>query len=452
MLAFGDRIVAGVSGGADSICMLYILCQLRKEYLIDVIAVHVNHMLRGADADADEAYVKKICDEWGITSYYAFHKDIQSYAKEEKMTVEEAGRKFRYDCFAKVMEQEQANKIAVAHHQNDLAETVVFHMTRGSGIAGLKSILPVNGAIIRPLLLLTKKEIEGYLQEQGISYQEDVTNQDNHYTRNKIRNQVIPLLEEVNTQAVSHICQLAEYAKSYDDLLKEVVESKWHRLAECLGETVYRLSVKGLKQENELVQAELIRQVFIKTAGCKKDITRLHIMQIKSLLDMDVGKQIDLPYGCAAYRDYDFILIKKVPLQEKKPKDFMVQLKQTGHYQLPGGKGVIQVEEKIWTPEMEISTSPDVKMFDCDKIEGELYIRPPGAEDYIVIDSQGHKKKWNRYVIDCKIPKEERNQLLVIAENHCIMWIIGGRMGENYKITPKKTKTILQIKYIHKGE
>lgn len=167
MLEQGDRIIAGVSGGADSICLLFMLIDIVKETGCSIVAVHVHHGLRGAAADADADYVEKVCEEQGIKCR-VFREDVKAFADQKGQTLEEAGRNVRRECFRKVMEEEQGTKIALAHHQDDNAETLILNLCRGCGIKGLGGIAPVSGIFIRPLLCLRKNEIEAYLKERGL--------------------------------------------------------------------------------------------------------------------------------------------------------------------------------------------------------------------------------------------------------------------------------------------
>ena len=210
MLEKEDKVVTGVSGGADSICLLFMLIELQKELGFSIVAVHVHHGLREGTADADAAYVQKVCREQGI-DLRIFREDVKKYAKKNKLTLEEAGRNVRRMRFGQVLEESGGTKIALAHHQNDNAETLIWNLCRGCGLKGMGGIAPVDGVYVRPLLCLKRKEIESYLAERGISYCTDETNLEDDYTRNRIRSHVIPYLEEqINQQTVEHMADTME--------------------------------------------------------------------------------------------------------------------------------------------------------------------------------------------------------------------------------------------------
>lgn len=185
MLDEKDKVIVGVSGGADSICLLFMLIELKKEMGLSVEAVHVHHGLRKETADADAAYVKKVCKELGI-ELRLFYEDVKSFALHNKMSEEEAGRYVRRRIFKEVLKEAGGTKIALAHHQNDNAETLLWNLCRGCSLKGMGGIAPVDGVFIRPLLCLKREEIESYLVNRGISYCTDETNLEDGHTRNRI--------------------------------------------------------------------------------------------------------------------------------------------------------------------------------------------------------------------------------------------------------------------------
>ena len=216
----GNYVLAGVSGGADSVCMLFMLLKLQKEIGFFLEAVHVEHGIRGAESEADAVFVESLCKEKELP-LQSFHVQAVSYAKEQKLGLEEAARILRYDCYKKAAERMRLSKeenvkvkIALAHHADDNAETVLFQMLRGSGIDGLSGMKPKRNLsqgvdVIRPMLPVTRKEIEAFLESEKQSFCIDSTNEDIVYSRNKIRRVILPMLEEVNAKAVSHMNQSA---------------------------------------------------------------------------------------------------------------------------------------------------------------------------------------------------------------------------------------------------
>ena len=220
MLEPGDRVVAGISGGADSVCLLFVLLEWAKKVPMELIVVHVNHGIR-AEAASDARYVQELCERYRLP-FVLVEEDIKKKALEEKCSEEEAGRRVRYHAFREAAIQYKANKIAVAHNSNDRSETMLFHLFRGSGIKGLGSILPVRDNIIRPILGLERHEIENYLQAAGVRYCQDATNATDDYTRNRIRHHILPYAEENIVQGcVSHMSQTAEMLAETEEYLEQ---------------------------------------------------------------------------------------------------------------------------------------------------------------------------------------------------------------------------------------
>ena len=216
MVEEGDGVLAAVSGGADSVCLLFLLCSMREELAVRLAAFHLHHGLRGAEADRDEAFVKQLCGAWQIP-FYSAHEDAAAYGRERGISEEEAGRELRYSHLEALADRLSFGKIAVAHHREDQAETVVFHLFRGTGLKGMGGIRPVRGKIIRPLLECSRQEIEGYLRENGISWCEDSTNSENTYKRNRIRNELLPWAGQyLNERASEHAAQFARFAAQAD--------------------------------------------------------------------------------------------------------------------------------------------------------------------------------------------------------------------------------------------
>ena len=194
LLPPGSKVLCAVSGGADSMCLLHMLSQ-RED--ISLVAAHFNHQLRGEEADRDEGFVREVCEQWGIPLSVG-RGDVEAFARREKLSIEEAGRTLRYTFLFRTAEEENCGLIATAHNAEDNAETLLLHLLRGSGLQGLTGISPRLHQLVRPLLTTSRREIEAYLSEYGVPHMEDSTNSNDSYTRNRVRHQLIPLLEEMN--------------------------------------------------------------------------------------------------------------------------------------------------------------------------------------------------------------------------------------------------------------
>ncbi len=448
MLESGDCVVVGVSGGADSTCLLLVLHELAaKLELGRLVAVHVNHMIRGSEADEDEEFVKSFCEKNNI-EFVAFHKDIPVYAAANKLTIEEAGRLFRYECFEKTLEKYSCNKIAVAHNKNDLAETVIFNLIRGTGLKGISGIMPVRGNIIRPILGMTRVDIEDYLVKKEQDFREDSTNSQLEYTRNKIRHLIIPAMEDINSGAIKHICQIADEAKkSYSFIREQALEGYDAGLEEDgFGKSV-NLDVNQLYTFSPVLQEHVIHEAIGKVAGNKKNITRNHIMSVVSLIYQDTGRMVELPYNIKARKSYDKIIISSKVAQES---DYNISINKSGSYIIPGW-GTMDVAFENKESDIDVSKKIYTKMADYDKIKDGLCIRTPTDGDYIVIDSKGNTKKLSRVFIDNKIDREIRNNWPILANDKEVLWVLGLRYSESCKIQDD-TKKIIHLNYKRKGE
>ena len=432
----GNSVVLGVSGGADSICMLKILSDLQKRLGISMYVLHINHQIRGEEADEDAAFVKKICTKFKVP-HRIINVDVPALAEAEGLSVEEAGRYIRYDEFSKYAYEVGATKIAVAHNSNDNAETVLMNLARGTGIKGLGGIPPkremedANGNIvevIRPILCLSRKEIEQYLKENEIEYRNDSTNDSTDYTRNKIRLEIMPILENINDNAMQNITNASnELADTSEYIEKDVDEAYDEYVSEENGKLF--LSDESFAID-PIVLTGVIRKMIENTAGKLKDITRIHVGDVVSLSDKQVGKKVDLPYSIVAEREYEGISISTEDNksdEEKDTREVVIAFEEDGF-------DVANIEELKHT-----------KWLDYDKIN-DVVVRTRQKGDYIVIDADGSKKKLKKYFIDEKIPRRERDQVLVVADGNHVLWVVGYRISEAVKVT-SDTKKIIRLEF-----
>ncbi|MDE5716997.1 MAG: tRNA lysidine(34) synthetase TilS, partial [Lachnospiraceae bacterium] len=328
----GDCIVAGISGGADSVCMLHLLMRLQREVPFRLAVVHVNHGLR-PEAGEDAAYVEKLCGQWEIP-YYLRKVDMAGYAAAHRLSVEEAGRLLRYQAFHEVLGEIRAGdrgRIAVAHNADDRAETMLFHMFRGSGLKGLSSIRPVRESVIRPLLCVSREQIEAYLAEAGLGWREDATNGEDVYVRNKIRHHILPFAQrEICGGAVSHMGELAdilaetenylarEAERLYDACVQEDTERKFwgNNGAGAVGETgnIYgeiKIGLDVFRTEDVVMRKRILLRALERMTPYRKDITARHVAGLLELTEKNGSKELFLPYGIRAIKEYDTLFLRR---------------------------------------------------------------------------------------------------------------------------------------------
>lgn len=470
VLLKGVSIVAGVSGGADSICLLYILYGLKNKYDMNIAVVHLNHGIRGDEAKRDSDFVEAFCKSLSL-SCYTFEEDIPAFSKQHGMSLEEAGRKMRYYLFEKVRCELNADYIAVAHHKNDNEETILWNFFRGSGLKGLKGIESKRGNIIRPLLFADREEIEQFLLDKNLNWCKDSTNDSVDYTRNKIRLKVMPYLKrEIHAKVGDNIIQTGKIAGEVDDYMnlqandfidshvKKVYQDKPEKIAP--NEPNYGYSSQGVAKQKCVTEVRIDLRAFISLhvalkkyvirtlieilAGRLKDITSRHIEDIVSLAEKGVGKSADLPYGIKATCTYDSLCLKvgQRTLSNKIPVNLNCTDKKISDLQC---SDKVEISEFFYEKSKEIPKNMYTKWFDCDKIKNGVELRTRKAGDFIQVTACGGTKKLKDYFIDQKIPREDRDSILLFADGSHIMWIVGYRISELYKVTDS-TKKIMQIK------
>ncbi|MCD7806443.1 MAG: tRNA lysidine(34) synthetase TilS [Lachnospiraceae bacterium] len=462
MIAEGDKILVGFSGGADSVALLHVLLSVREQYSLELMALHVNHGIR-QEAGQDEAFCARFCQEMGV-SFVCRRIEEGKLAQTPGTGLEEAARTARYELLEQCRQEYGCDKIAVAHHANDNAETMLFQLFRGSGLKGLSGIRPVRGRIIRPFLCVNRQEINQYLKKNGLEHVEDASNLDMNYTRNQLRACVIPLSEAICTGAVEHMGQCAEQLRDVWEYLNSQAAVFLEQNAE-FDETGVTLPLRELKALPVALQREVLMESAVRVCGSRKDFTSLHIENMRKLLDKGGQKDCDLPHGLRARKSYlAFRIYKKesapaedgglcIPLAEcitalrSALDDNAGNISPEREVLLPdGGRLVLSVlhPDKMCEKINNIPQNDCTKWFDCDKINDHLLLRHRRPGDYLVVSADGSKKRLQDYLVNEKIPREERERLWLLADGSHILWVVGHRISMEYKVTAK-TKNILKV-------
>lgn len=444
MIQSGDTVIAGVSGGADSVCMLLILSSFCREISVGIEVVHVNHQIR-REAAKDAEYVKTLSERLHLP-FYLHEVNVKEKAERWNCGLEEAGRKIRYHIFEEhaAIYGEKA-KIAVAHNKNDLAETTLFHLFRGSSITGLSGILPIRGQIIRPLLCVERKEIEAFLMDHTMVHGDwciDHTNLENTYTRNRIRNELFPYIEEnICRQAVAHVANLAgDMAELREFMESETERAFQNALVELEEKRKLALSIERIASYPELIQRQIMVMALEKLNGSKKDITAVHIRALLSLTEKKSGKRLNLPYDCIAEREYGILNIHKNNGEKKEELYYDVSALEELKIENINIRFCLRKADDY----SDIPRKAYTKCFDYDKIKSHLVIRNRKMGDFLSINEKGNRKSLKEYFITEKVPRLKRETLLVLAEDSHILWVIGMRMSEYYKCSAD-TKNILEV-------
>lgn len=429
----GEKVIIGLSGGMDSVCLFHIL----KDLGVSLEAVHVNHQIRGEEAKRDEQFVKNLCARYNIP-FHGYRYDVPKISREKHLSEEEAGRMVRKEAFARVMKEQGAGYVALAHHGNDRAETFLFHLSRGTGVKGLGSMKPVQGTIIRPLLWAERKEIEQYVQEKGYEFVEDATNSQTEYTRNKIRHEIIPALEEINPRCIPHICGAAEKLSAVSAYIDREAEKLCRLSAVMYGQEVQILKL-AFEQGDEVLRIPVLQKCVEYLSGSLVNITEEHLEKLGALFAMQTGKEIHLPYGITAVRTYEGI---RMFFREEKGQTEPVEITGEGTYDFGGVTFRVSVE--AWDESKIFPIKNYTKCFDYDKIIDKVFLRNRGSGDYLEINKNHGRKSLQDYLVNEKVPKDERDRVILLACGSHILWVVGKRISEYYKVT-KETKKVLKV-------
>ncbi|MDR0978757.1 MAG: tRNA lysidine(34) synthetase TilS [Lachnospiraceae bacterium] len=290
-----DKIVIGVSGGPDSMCLLHFLNAKKDEYQIEIFVAHINHKIR-EEADSDEEYVKNYCEKYKIP-VFVIRIDIKKYAKEKKCGEEEAGRIARYEFFDEVLNKTGSNKIATAHNNNDKVETVIMNIIRGSGIRGLIGIEAIRDKkYIRPLIDCKREDIENYCNSNKLNPRIDKTNTENIYARNKIRNVVIPYIkQEFNPSIISAVTKLSNIAKEEDEYINKITEIEYTKIQEKTDKNTIVLDLKMFNKEEQIIKSRIILLSFEKLGVSKNEIEKTNIEDIIKMCEKNIGNKYLIP-------------------------------------------------------------------------------------------------------------------------------------------------------------
>ena len=479
MLEEDGCIIAAVSGGADSMCLLEVLREMQDRAGFRLKVFHVHHGLRES-ADRDLRYVSQYCEDRGIP-FEAAYVDAAGFAAESGLSVEEAARHLRYkaleqaadrweqellssdygaaptpaDCGAapaparrtaeapagrtaeapagrtaeaptgRTAEAPTGRKaecrIAVAHHMEDQAETVLFNLVRGSRLTGLRGMLPVNGRIIRPLLTCSRGEIEAFLNARGIRWREDETNEDVRYSRNLLRHEVMPLLERINKGAVEHIARAAEEAARAEEFLMEETERAALQCCER-RDSVTCVFVPELMRQPTLIRRRVIYGVIADTAGRKKDLQDLHVQAVLQLAQKNGNGRLDVFGGVRVEKVYDKLFF----CMGAKNGAFRADAVSGRRWPMDAGEYSCRVLDF----DGDLSSVPRklyTKWLDYDKIGAFPSFRTRREGDRIRLDESGRSKTIARYMIDAKVPAELRGRIVLPASGSEILWIPAGR-------------------------
>jgi tRNA(Ile)-lysidine synthase len=442
LLTKGDKVVVACSGGPDSLALLYILSELRPDYQLELAVAHVNHMFR-IESKEEAIFVGRVAGQLGV-AYYQAEINVPEYIEKTGLSAEEAARIVRYRFLYQVAEEWQANKIATGHHRDDQAETVLLHLLRGSGGKGLGAMKRVNGTLIRPLLSVSRREIEEYCRLANLHPCEDKSNQNLNFLRNRIRLELIPHLEDQYNSALrSSLCRTAEIIGDEHDFICRSAQEAWKIVGK---EQPDRLYIDGgeLAKYHISVQRQIFRLAIEKKQGHLKGISFLHVENlIEMALRGSVGSILPLPGGLMAQKDYSSVELVFGGQSEAKTNIPLPELM----LNIPGSTLLPQLDAVIIARFSEVpvgTLSPEQAVFDWNELEEPLVVRTRQKGDRFNPLGIKGSKKLKEFFIDSKIPRCQRDNIPLICDQRGIVWAAGYRQSERGKATAE-TSRFLQL-------
>ena len=409
MIKKGDSVIVALSGGADSMALAFFLNSVKNEYEITLKAAHVNHGIRGAAADADEAFVKDFCDKNDI-ELYVLHADIPGIAKETGETHEECGRRIRYEFFESI---DDKSLIATAHNLNDNAETLLFRIARGTGLKGMCAIPPVRGRIIRPLIGCSREEIETYCSENNISYVTDETNLSDDYTRNFIRHEILPCFEQMNPSFLLAADRLIQTAREDEEFFKEQTDKLLRKSKSGDGYLADELKCAPLCILKRAAAAVIEAETGIKPEN-------RHINNVVDIIKNGGSVQIG---GGYSFRIRKGVFENFTPNYENEDYSFILTEGSTDFSSYSVNASIIY--KKDLTDTQKIHKQMLDIFLDCDKIIGKLVIRNKRSGDVFSPSGFSGHKKLKKMFQEKGIPPEKRNSYPVVCDDKGIVAVPG---------------------------
>jgi tRNA(Ile)-lysidine synthase len=480
-----ELVVVGVSGGADSVCLLHVLAKWRRRLGIRLHIAHLDHQIRGAESQADAQYVFNLAGLLGIPVTID-RQDIAAYRTERKCSLEEAARELRYAFFARVARKVGAHRIAIGHTSDDQVETILMHILRGTGITGLCGLAPCSPLVystqgislsaeapsvakrqpgnllaIRPLLDITREETASYCQNHQLDPRVDSSNLSPSFFRNRLRLHLLPLLRQYNPSIDQALIRLADIAKEDNAFIEQQASGLWDEVARQENNAIY-LDKRQMAGLPIALQRHLLRVAVTKLAGDVRDIEASHIEAARSLLNKPASKRSALPHGLICHGGYDDLVIASTARQCQLPPCPFPPLPDELHLKVPGktassgwnvlasivreqvaflpSRGGRRTSEKTYQRNL-------VAHFDLQKTGMNLRVRKRRPGDRFRPLGMNMPKKIHEFMVDAKIPRSWRGRIPIVCSPEQIIWVVGWRIDDRVKLT-EASKEILRLEFI----
>ncbi|WP_166510808.1 tRNA lysidine(34) synthetase TilS [Desulfallas thermosapovorans] len=437
MITPGETVVVGVSGGPDSMALLHILCRLRDTLKIKLVVAHLNHCFRGAEADADARFVEDTARRLQLPAFVEA-RDVPAYIEGRGISPQVAAREVRYNFLDEVAVKTGASRVVLGHHADDQAETILLHILRGTGAGGLKGMLPVRDDFyIRPLLAVRRRDIEEYCRRHNLPTRMDSSNMQAKYMRNRVRLELLPLLEsKYNPNLVEALNRLGEICRDEDDYMEQQATEIFCRTRLLSGGNTLRLDMEGLTAVPRALLRRVIRRAWAEMCGDQAEISYRHIEQVLAIINGGGGfRQVNLPRGIACKKYYG-VLEFTLDREYKEIPFYQYFLKVPGITFIP--EVGISIGAEILTAGEAGDPSgygPWQVLLDYDLLTVPLVVRRRLSGDRFCPLGLEGTVKLKKFFIDQKIPRHARDCIPLVVSGNDIVWVVGIRPGEKWKVT-----------------
>ena len=452
LVSAGDRLVVAVSGGADSVCLLHVLTQRRRELGVELRVAHLNHQLRGAESDSDAAYVSDLAAQMGIPATVEC-RDVGAYRDQRGCSLEEAARELRYNFLAEVAVVAGASRVVVGHTQDDQIETILMHLLRGTGMTGLRGLQPRSPLpygehrgrteVVRPLLGVAREETLDYCRRYHLEPRSDSSNVSPAFLRNRIRLELLPVLKNYNPSIDSALLRLANIARDDVAFIEEQASQLWDTVAEEESGAVY-LDVGKVVGLPRAMQRHVFRLAVAQVRGDLKDVEADHIEAMVNFLSRPAGKRLCLPDGLTLSTEYGRLILSSAQTSScpLPPLENEFDINVPGETILPG-----------WRVKAEVLQGPAnggqdtfVATLDLDKAGRQLTVRRRQPGERFQPLGMSQTKKLQDFMVDARIPQSWRGRVPLVCSSRQILWVVGWRIDDRAKVT-EATKTVLRLEF-----
>ncbi|MCX6010063.1 MAG: tRNA lysidine(34) synthetase TilS [Chloroflexi bacterium] len=449
LFSAGDKLVVAVSGGGDSVCLLHILAQWRKELGVELHVAHLNHQLRGAESDSDDSYVSDLARRLDVSATIEC-RDVAAYRDQKGGSLEEAAREVRYSFLTEVARGIGTSKVVVAHTRDDHIETIVMHLLRGAGTTGLRglqprSVLPYGEnssqlEVVRPLLEVTRQETLDYCQRYNLAPRSDSSNVSLSFLRNRVRLELLPVLRSYNPSIDKVLLRLADIAGGDISFIEEQASLLWKELAREEGDVIY-LNMSKMVASPRAMQRQIFRRAVKQLRGNLKDVEADHIEAMIDFLSKPAGKKLCLPDGLTLSTEYGRLVLAsaQASICPLPPLKGVSNINIPGETDLPGWRVRADIIQEVVGDENGLAAS-----FDLDKVGKELTVRRRRPGDRFQPLGMSQTKKLQDFMVDSRIPRSWRDRVPLICSPKQILWVVGWRIDDRVKVTGN-TKEVLRL-------